>query len=89
MLMRGRELGVLEGSGWQSSLDVANRTICGSPCYTGLASCFPVIDIDAATHDAVLAEKVLQEVLLDGDSSQRGSNISSSVSNRNAIESSS
>ena len=65
VVVGGRELGVLVRSGRHCSLDIANFAIgSGSGC-ADFSCLLPVVDIDATTHDALLTQKVLQEIVLD------------------------
>lgn len=90
MVVGGGELGVLVGSGWGGSLDIAKGGVGSSSGGVVLRSLFPVVDIDATTHDALLTQKVLQEVVLDwGSCNNDGCSTSTAHSSTNAIDSSS
>ncbi len=91
MVVGGGELGVLVGSGWGGSLDIAKGGVCWGSGSAELLSLFPVVDIDATTHDALFAQKVLQEIVLDWGSCNYGCCIRSRTTNTstNAIDSSS
>ncbi len=91
VVVGGRELGVLVGGGRHCSLDIANFTGGTGSGKADLCSRVPVVDIDATTHDALFAQKVLQEIVLDWGSCNNVGCKSFRTSHRcsNAIDSSS
>ncbi len=90
VVVGGRELGVLVGGGRHCSLDIANFTGGTGSGKADLCSRVPVVDIDATTHDALFAQKVLQEIVLDWGGCNYGGCITSTTNtSTNAIDSSS